>query len=208
MEKFNSFEEAQERALTLQTGKVVTSILCFIADNKKYSNNYFLFHSVAGHLQQLITKNKDLWTFGNVGVYDSIEERDRALLEAYQQSVDDPQMEFDAPGHAEEYLIHHFEQCLEQCNDQSIKDVQIYLNYSPCSGYDNKPSDGDSQNNTPSGCLAKLANLANQHGSLEFSVIYNKDFGNVQQIANAIGTSSEDILNGFELPHNLKVMKL
>lgn len=76
-------------------------------------------------------------------------------------------------GHAEEWLIHHFNTALAEQSDPRI--VTIHVTFNPCTMADRFHS--TNLHGWPASCGEKLKELARRHPNLTFSVGFDKGYG-------------------------------
>jgi hypothetical protein len=181
------------KALVANNNKKVGALLIFQSETE-HSNLCFLFESKEGAVSQLIKEYATDLTISGV------DRQDMASTVAARQVVVSTLagvLETEEPGHAEEFLIEHFDIALRKCliKTPKIQQVLIFLSHSPCTTNDANPS-STAKGVGPVSCTAKLAELARRNPHYSFSVNYWKKFGVLERVA----SNSASVLEGLVDP--------
>lgn len=177
MEQFDSVQEGMAELRRRNIGnRKVHALLTFQHNNHKLCKTCFLFESKEGARAQLINAYDKL-KISNVPRAEMV-----AAMNARQVALDAELAEGDPAelgvvpdGHAEEFLIDYFETAVSIAQD--VKYVTIYLTHSPCTVHDERPS--RSRAGGPESCTAKFSQLAANHPTYSFSIVFMEKFGHL-----------------------------
>ncbi len=170
---YDSVHEGVEalREYAASNRRTVFALLSF--QRRKLVKTCFLFKSEGDAASRLIKNYPDL-----LRIEGFPQNEMRHVLAVRQASINlellNPQgLGVQPKGHAEEFLIQHFDECCRIVGD--IKKVTIYLSLSPCTSIDRNAS--NSLDGWPTSCTEKFAHLADLNPKYFFSICFDRRFG-------------------------------